>query len=631
MNRVRRAARLHRGAIIANAAGLLVIAVFVFHLHRIPIGARTPERRPGWPRSTQSVAAVIVSRERLSKEAGAPPPFSDRDWSLSWMNTIHQEVGPCAVLDADSLVEGAPARYGLLVITAGAAPRLSPRAIDALGAWLDAGGLLVAELPAAALAPLTGVTPKPGASGAARHHRDLAADARFLAARPGLDRLPLYTRREDAGALAEDVLVLARLEGEPAVLARTRGAGTAVTLLFDFGLFLTATQQGRPEEDYSLRSRYPEILKPRLESNDLMSAAEYHDNAVPIADVLERALVQYLRARALLPALWYWPGGAPGVYLMTHDDEAAGARAAWMPEDEAARGIPSTCYYIATPGLGRSVIAPVASGGHTIGLHWNREMREVAGLPVLGPFLREVSLARQAARLEGALPAGARLRHNRLHYLQWDDRYAKTFAELAAAGIEMDASYGPDYHCKGYLFGTAFPFHPLDCSGMPYPLLELPYEHSEMEAGADSAYMAALALASRRGDHAAIVSLFHPPFWAWEPSVATYRFWRALPAQMAAAGHPAVSMDRVLDFERAREATALSMTRVSKGTWRIDYQVPPEETGIVLTLPERLSRRRVVPDAPVTAILESQGGTRWLAIPIRGEGGLEVRLAGDAD
>lgn len=690
---------------LLHAAGLAAIAIVGFNALRIPIGAPTPEQSPGWPAGGQSAAALVVDRARLAREAEAPPPFSRRDWSLAWLNTLGQEIGPAALLDVAALDAASrePSRLeglGLIVLGRGASAWLetAPAAtLAALARWVEAGGALVAELPGPALTSLTGLAfVRAGATAAAeasataggtpdaarsarqdparaaarpdddlppaRLWRDLRAAPDFLPARPGLARLPLHTRLRAPSATTAAVETLATLEGKPFVCARPRGAGLVLSVCADFGLFLTATQQGLPREDYTVVNRYPEILPNELKTADLMPDLAYHDNDVPIVDLLERAIVQRARAGAgvPVPALWYWPDGAPGVYLMTHDDEARGPRAEWMPADETARGVASTCYYIATWGLDAASLGRVAAGGHTIGLHWVRgtadyAMRETWPLPKLGPFLREVTLPGQTARLRQALAAGgagaggggagdargetagaatgaatgaAAVRHCRLHYLLWDGHWARTFAQLAAAGYELDSSYGPDFHCKGYLFGTAYPFHPLDGNGRPYALFELPYQHSELEAGASGAWLDSLAAASRAGDHAAIVSLFHPPFMAFAPSAEAYRLWRELPQRMAAAGHRVVTMEEVLRFATARERTGLALMSIGRDRWRVSWMEPKMARGLWLVLPASLRGHAVVVDPPGTMNrLFSLNHLLWWGAPLSEEGQVEVHLA----
>ena len=582
---------------LLHAAGLAAVLIVAFNLLRIQLGAKTPEAHPVWSDGTPSVAAVIVSRAGIEAEAQSPPPFSQRDWGLAWTNTIHQEIGPCRVLDAAKLGQEPLDRYGLLVVTRGARGQLDAAAVARLEAWVAAGGGLIAELPGPELAALTGLRGDL-APGKAQAWRPFIADPAFLAPREGLDRLPLWTRLPESGSVPSGSAVLGTLAGRPAVLSCPHGDGVVVTVLCDFGLFLVATQQGRPEEDYTVVNRYPEYLAPDLKTADLMADGAYRDNDVPLADLLERALVAHVRARVFVPALAYWPDGAPGVYLMTHDDEARGAKAQWMPDDETARGVPSTVYYIPTdqltwPGPDRDSVAKVAADGHAVGLHWVRghgdyALRRLVGLPKLGPFMREIVLPEQAARVAGATPSGAPVRHTRIHYLLWDTRWARPFAQLAAAGIELDSSYGPDFHCKGYLFGTAYPFHPLDENGLPFALWELPYQHSEMEEGADAAWLAGLAARSRDGDHAAIVSLFHPPFFAFAPSAETWRLWRDAPGILAAAGHPALTMERVREFMAAREATELGIVREGGRPRGVAYAVPAggDRSGLFLQLGE---------------------------------------------
>jgi hypothetical protein len=77
--------------------------------------------------------------------------------------------------------------------------------------------------------------------------------------------------------------------------------------------------------------------------------------------------------------------------------------------------------------------------------------------------------------------------------------------------------------CKSLRFVTAYPLHPLDENDLLSALWELPHQHSEMEKGADAALLAGLVASSHRGDHAAIVSLFHPPFFMFASSAETYQ------------------------------------------------------------------------------------------------------------
>jgi hypothetical protein len=315
------------------------------------------------------------------------------------------------------------------------------------------------------------------------------------------------------------------------------------------------------------------------------------------------------------------------VYLMTHDDEALGGKAEWMPADETARGVPSTCFYVGTGTTDRASLKRVLDGGHTVGIHWDREMREVEGFRPLGPWLREISLARQRERLRERLPDSVPIRTSRTRSLPWGGPYARTFAQLAAQGIELDSSYGPEDGCRGYLFGTGYPFRPLAESGLPFPLLELPYQHSEREAGCDGAYLTALARESLAGDHAAIVSLFHPASWSWAPSVETYRLWRQLPLQMAALGHPALTMETVVDFARSRRDAKVTVEEEDADRAVIEVDVPEEAAGLFVTLPAWIGGRKVSVEGTQARDLTSLGGTQWLGFPVRGSGRYRVRLA----
>ena len=133
-----------------------------------------------------------------------------------------------------------------------------------------------------------------------------------------------------------------------------------------------------------------------------------------------------------------------------------------------------------------------------------------------------------------------------------------------------------------------------------------------------------LARASGNGAHTAIISLFHPSFWTFTPSVDTYRLWKALPELMAAQGQVPVTMDEILHFAEDREGATLAVDSSGDGGWTVTYEVSEEGTGQMLVVPELLGGRRLaMPDREVI-VVGSLGGTRWLATPLSGSGTVEV-------
>lgn len=612
--------------VLVQVGGIFLVLAALFEWHRIRREPGAPEQAGAWRDGAHGPAAVIVDRAALEIQRPERVPFSRRDWGLAWLNTLEQEIGPARALDVGTFSADSLRHLSLVIVSAGAAGALDATRIQALAAFVGDGGALIAELPGPGLAALTGVSGD-GVSEAAEAFRPLEADSAFLPQRADLAALPLYTRLARDRGLASDVTTLARLAGRPAVVRRDVGAGRVVSLLCDFGLFLVATQQGRPEEDDTIASRYPGLLSPRLESNDLMVDSAYARNEVPLVDLLERAVLAEVRDRVLVPGLWYWPDGAPGVYLMSHDDEGWAEKGEWMPLDETARGVASTCFLVTEYGLGAGTPERLIAGGHAVGLHWNRYLERVAGLPKIGPWLEEVPLDAQVRQLSELLPEATPLRLNRLHYLAWMPDWTRPFRQMEAAGIELDSSYGPDFKCSGYLFGTAFPFHPLDSTGLPFRLIEIPYQHSEMDGGADSLFLGRLAGWSAAGDHAAIGSLFHPPFWLWTPSVAVFRFWQGAPGILARAGHPALTLDQVLDFMKARSGTRLNCRRIGPEAWEIQVTPPPGAAGLRIALPADLGGRELLVDTPGSTRCRTLGGRPRMLVPVSGPMTLQVRLA----
>lgn len=58
----------------------------------------------------------------------------------------------------------------------------------------------------------------------------------------------------------------------------------------------------------------------------------------------------------------------------------------------------------------------------------------------------------------------------------WTNDWATTFQQLAHAKLRLDNSFGPTSgEHFGYLFGTGYPYYPIDERGLPLPVLEAPF------------------------------------------------------------------------------------------------------------------------------------------------------------
>jgi hypothetical protein len=386
------------------------------------------------------------------------------------------------------------------------------------------------------------------------------------------------------------------LDGAPALVVERAGAGGGgiVRLGFNLAQALVALHQGVPEEDLTVRNRYPDAQAAHLESNDLVAHRSLLDAPAPLADELERVVVAAVETLAPVAGWWPFPALAEGVFLMTHDDEALGDDAAWFAEYEGDRGIATTHFLIKAPALTPAGIARTIRKGGEIGLHgvlrdgpWDFDPFETVSLSGLRLLRRLPTLAEQAAGLE-ALAPGQRVLLHRSHFLFVSRRWTGLFRQLEAAGFLGDSSYGPDWRGRGYLFGSGLPFHPLDESGLPFRLHEVPLVWSEDVAGVDRGWIEGLFARSAERDHQAVTALFHP---SWPQTPGHYDLWRSTYGIAASRGHPTVPLGRFLGFWRARKESAV------ESAWkdgRLTVHVRARAASMAVTLPERTAGRRLV-------------------------------------
>jgi hypothetical protein len=177
----------------------------------------------------------------------------------------------------------------------------------------------------------------------------------------------------------------------------------------------------------------------------------------------------------------------------------------------------------------------------------------------LTPFLKVLPARDQLNYLRHIQPAVPIAPLSRTHFLAWPPGFDVLFRQLHDAGIALDSSYGPDKDTRGYLFGTARPFRPLSDTGLPFDLLELPFCSAENLGGADLAYFEQAFRLSEEGAHQVISPLFHPNSFAWHPDMRNYATWKDLPELAQSASHRLMTLGGLLEFEQARQSSALSV------------------------------------------------------------------------
>lgn len=563
---------------------------------------------------------LLVDPAAIQHAASRSRSFAQTDWSYGWYNLAAQELGWVAVQDAAAWTAATCAGRRAVIVTRSARDAARTH-LPELQQFVSAGGLLLLEQPDDGWQPLSGVR-RAGPPRLAGALSGPMLDEEL----PELALMPMPTELVPLDCAAAGVELLFSSGGRPAACLRPLGRGAVIALGLDAGRLITALQQGTPAPGgFAVANRYPEVLSPHLESNDLVADPSLLDNPVPFADLFEGLLATLLeRGAGPLPRWWGFPDAATGAYLATHDEEGMGDRAAWMAEAEHRWGARSTWFVMPGPGLGPAAQQAVLRVG-AIGLHRNKRRApddasvELLGLGPIRPLARVRPLAEQAAWLAGL--TGQQPLLNRNHFLLWDAGWAQPFREMAAAGVVLDSTYGPDLRCRGYLFATGRPFLSLDEQGLPLGVWELPFQLAEDLGGADRAYLGRLLDESSALYHTAVVSLFHPNAFLWHPSAEVFLTYRDAFAAARARGLWVADVAALQGFEQARRASSLR-SHFAAGVLHV--QVEAAADGLTVSVPRRWAGQRLSlasldgqPRQPV--LRDGRGGERGLLVVPPGE------------
>jgi hypothetical protein len=540
---------------------VLVVALRYFDVHPILLD-ESVKTEPTKEVAARTGGEVLIVADTggiaRSAEAGQ---FSRVDWSLAWVNTVEQELGPHAWVEAAQLRGLDLAQYKVVIVTASAGQIEDKDLLGHLKAYVQGGGVLVLERPQG------GLRDQFSADGRGGERQPQAITRVLNLAEPyaqQLKAMPLRTSYIGSSGPAPGAVTYLAMDGAPVIYRAPLERGQVITVELNWGLQLTAMQQGQPEEDFSVLNRYPEQLAPALESSDLVMDQRLLDNPVPYADLLEKFFVHgVLNDARPVVGLWPFPNAKQGALLMTHDEEQMGNKSAWMAQWERERGARSTYFVIPNELFTKVGASTLRDAGADVGLHWNRPqdgqgLFEPVGVWKVNPFMRARGLEQQAKELNGVLPKAAKAAINRNHYLLWGEDYTGVFRELAAAGFVMDSTYGPDKACRGYLFGTGLPFWAMDTNGFLMPIMEHPFISAEDLGGVGAEWVYARFLESQRGYHQAINVLFHPNVYLWKPSLELFDLWTSVYDIAEDTQHQSMTMRELYRFWKERRGATLS-------------------------------------------------------------------------
>lgn len=430
-------------------------------------GSRPPDRTEG--------DVLLLLPDGPAAEA---TQFSELDCSYGWFNSLWQEYGSFATALTRNLSPEILAGRSVVIIPRRVAHAMPSNGISALMHFVRQGGQIILEQPPTGWEALTQV-PILSKPRQAQHITSSEGLGVHGPLRKHLPNIPLTGQLYAAARQPSypNGPTLLEVDGQPGYLVHQLGLGRVFTVLFDFGCTITAMQQGLPTRGMSFAPEQyagPMTTSVRVADKSLLTAK------TPYADMLERAILLPLTEIRPLPKLWPFPGKHAGALMIVHPTPE-NMRAALGFADWSRRQEGTSTIMAASDRLTPTQVALVQEAQADLGLLWvqgiKREpTRRVVGLGAIRPFAKELNLNEQVEQLLTLLPENTPVLLARTEASAWEPGFSTTFGQMAQARIRLDNSFGPTERDQyGYLFGTSYPFYPLDERGLPLPILEQPF------------------------------------------------------------------------------------------------------------------------------------------------------------
>ncbi|MEZ4459954.1 MAG: hypothetical protein R3E66_09530 [bacterium] len=484
--------------------------------------------------------------------------FDELDCSYGWFNSLWQEYGSFATALTRDLSPEILAGRSVVIVPSRVARNMPTAGVRAIGDFAKRGGQVILEQPndawlAVAASTLTG---KPRRAQHITSIEGLGVHGDLREQIAGIPLTGVLMPAPAAAPFPEGASIM-DIDDQPGWAVTQVGEGWVHTLYFNLGCSVTALQQGLPTRDMV----FGKDDKPEIHASLRRSQPDTTEFPVPYADLLERAVLQRLSVVRPIPRLWLYPGNYAGAMVMTHPAPDA-SRSGLALADAAHRAGASATVFM-TADLFTSKDATFAESiGADVGLLWVRGKRrelvlETVGIGPLQPIANELDLNTQFTRVNIALPEARPLRVARVEESAWANDWSTTFQQLAAARLRLDSSFGPKGGTSwGYLFGTGFPFYPLDERGLPLPLVEQPYV---MEgSGASPQRLESMLRGSAQGFHQSIVVSISSDIMRYDPAPGVLLTLRDAFTLAKKHNHWATSLGELLDFLAARRKSVLT-------------------------------------------------------------------------
>ncbi|WP_255436511.1 N,N-dimethylformamidase beta subunit family domain-containing protein [Tessaracoccus sp. MC1756] len=502
-----------------------------------------------------------------------------------------------AVGSRASLTAAGLADYQTLVL---GETSLTTAEVDAITAWVNAGGDLVAMRPDPALAPLLGLLPAVGTLANAYLQVDTSSS-------PGAGIAGMtmqFHGTADRYTAAGGTRVVAGLyssataaTSNPAVTTRTVGTlgGSASAFTFDLAESVVLTRQGNPA--WINQNRDGQDGPNR--GNDLFYGGAEPDwvdlsrVAVPQADEQQRLLANLITSATAdampLPRLWYLPRDEKAAIVMTSDNHNGGSVDGRLDQEIAASTancslgdwecIRSTAYiYPGNSHMTPAQALAYEAMGFEIALHPNTNCTS----PTAAEFA--TILATQNAALASTYPGLIAPNTSRNHCIAWIG-WTDVPEELLKTGVNLDTNYyfwPPEWvaNTPGMFTGSGFAQRFADADGQ---LIDVYQATTQMTDESGQSYpFTAETLMDRalgaEGYYGAFVANIHSD-GSSEPINAN------IVAAAKTRGVPVISAQQLLTWTDGRNASSFTNLAFASGQLSFSIDVASGANGLRAMLP----------------------------------------------
>lgn len=404
--------------------------------------------------------------------------FDDLDCSYGWFNALWQHFGAFATSMNRNLSPEMLAGRSVVIVPARVADAMPSTGISALAGFARDGGQVIVEQPPEGWELITGIS-----------FSDETRQARIVTSTEGLGvHGPMREHLPDTPIIGDlrrttqleaypSGPTLLEIDDQPGLTVSALGDGWVYTFAFDFGCTVTGLQQGTPDEAMTFGRDADTTL---LDVSERVAHERMLTSHVPYSDLLELAVFQRLSQSRPMPRLWLYPGQHAGALMLSHATPDNARASLGYADWSRKQGAPSTVF-AAPDAITRTETAILDETGAEVGLLWVRgvdrkPVTESLGVGALRPIHQELTLDEQRTQLAHKLDRDEPVRLARVEGSLWLNDWATTFQQLSYAQLRLDNSFGPtSAEHYGYLFGTGFPYYPIDQRGLPMPLLEAPF------------------------------------------------------------------------------------------------------------------------------------------------------------